>query len=121
MEIAFEQPHTAEQYRHLVQTYSFLVDAEMKLVEDEPSDSYLAERLPALISAVNVIGYLRGQHGVFVDARPPLDFQKELYRNEDAFEGRLAALVRRVEASASAGSYAENLRAYYLNRKGGPR
>lgn len=115
MEIQFQQSTTPGEYRELVQRYSFLVDAEMQRLEESPDTRYLADRLPQLISAVNVIGYLRGQDNMFVEERPPLDFQSALYRNEDAFERRLSALVAKVMSSPSAEEYQAKLKRYYFD------
>ena len=115
MAIEFQQPATADEYRDLVQKYSFLVDAQLKLVEENEDNHYLIGFLPALISAVNVIGYLRGQDNMFIDARPWLDFQTELYRNEDAFEHRLSALISRIMNSANSEEYKNRIQEYYMN------
>lgn len=47
--------------------------------------------VPKLISLVNMIGYLRGQDGAFLDIRPDSEggYQDELYNNENEFEKRL--------------------------------
>lgn len=119
MEIEFTQPASADEYRDLVQWYSYLVDAELIKLEEATDEKTLAERIPHIISAVNVIGYLRGQHNMFIDERPPLDFQSALYKNEDAFEQRMESLISRVTESEFAGIYRNKLRGYYLDFRGG--
>ena len=115
MKIVFQSLTTAEEYCELVQRYAFLVDAEMKLAEETVETSYGSEWLPQCISAVNVIGYLRGQHNMFVEERPQLDFQGAIYHNEDSFERRLALLIAKILQSASAEVYKTKLQEYYVD------
>ncbi|MDB5258880.1 MAG: hypothetical protein JWO73_88 [Candidatus Taylorbacteria bacterium] len=85
---------------NLVNKYSWLVDSELKKVElnikEHPAHLDMnIESLPKLISLVNVIGYLRGQNNAFIEIRPHdvIEYQPELYKNEDAFESRLHAII----------------------------
>ncbi len=92
---------TADEYKNLVSTYSWLVDSELAKIEKiskEHPEAMPVESLPKLISLVNVVGYLRGQDGAFIDVRPDgvADFQNELYENEDSFEKRLHEIIESV-------------------------
>ena len=92
---------TAEEYKDLVSKYSWLVDSELLKIETvikEHPDQANIEALPKLISLVNVVGYLRGQDGAFLDIRPDevTEYQRELYDNEDAFESRLREIIKAV-------------------------
>jgi hypothetical protein len=92
---------TAEEYKDLVSKYSWLVDSELLKIETvikEHPDQANIEALPKLISLVNVVGYLRGQDGAFLDIRPDevTEYQRELYDNEDAFESRLREIIKTI-------------------------
>lgn len=92
---------TAEEYKDLVSKYSWLVDSELIKIETvikEHPDQANIEALPKLISLVNVVGYLRGQDGAFLDIRPDevTEYQRELYDNEDAFESRLREIIKTI-------------------------
>jgi hypothetical protein len=99
----FKDIKTADEYKDLVEKYSWLVDSELKKVEqnirEHPANLDVnIESLPKLISLVNVIGYLRGQGNAFIEVRPDgvAEFQRELYDNEDAFEGRLREIIKAI-------------------------
>lgn len=102
----FSEVKTASEYKELVSKYSWLVDSELKKVEqnikDHPANLEVnIESLPKLISLVNVIGYLRGQGNAFTEVRPEgvTEYQRELYDNEDAFEGRLRDVINTICAN----------------------
>src|SRR6185295_12970749 len=86
------------EYKNLVSRYSWLVDSELALIEKivkKHPEAMPVESLPKLISLVNVVGYLRGQDGAFIDIRPDgvANFQNELYENENSFERRLHQII----------------------------
>ncbi len=123
MSINFKQIKDPEEYLNLVQQYSYLVDKELSAVESRLSEltpEEIAKRLPKFISLVNVIGYLRGQDSVFSETRPEgITFQKDLYANEDNFEGRLQRLIDIVNTDSDATLlHRERLNEYYLESRG---
>ena len=121
-DMELKQPATAEEYMRMVEQFSWLVDRELKDAEKEISDSPRpwqgAGMLPKLISLVNVIGYMRGQDGVFLDSRPfevSTQFQSDLYKNEDSFEGRLNNLIVKVcETSEGVSELKRRIEEYYI-------
>lgn len=111
---------TQEEYKILVEQCLFLVNSEVKKAEsyrDSGNHSDLASRLAVLISLVNFIGYLRGQDNVFLDTRPPFDFQKDLYEQEILFENRLVALIEYVNQSPSAEKAKFVVSQYYMKNR----
>ncbi len=123
MAISFTQMQSSEEYKDLIQKYSYLVDQELSRIESQLSEltpQDVAGVLPKFISAINVIGYLRGQDGMFIEARPgSITFQKDLYENEDAFEERLRKLISYVKKdSKSFLQYRNLLNEYYLEARG---
>lgn len=122
--IQFRSPQNQDEYIDMVERFSGLVDKEMKKTESEENPGRIhaiASRLPALISLVNTIGYLRGQDGVFLDFRPEdmhgSDIQGYLYKNEDEFEKRLQNLIDEVGTSDDASFYRETLERYYITAR----
>ena len=82
----------------------------------------MAQKLPALISMVNVIGQLRGE--AFLDVRPKdlveTNVQGFLYKNEDFFEKRLNVLIKEVCESGENTYYLDRLEGYYLRARSLP-
>ncbi len=119
----YESIKTAEEYINLVKRYSWLVDSELEKVEKTIAKNVKAveiQSLPKLISLVNVIGYLRGQDGAFLEARPDnvANFQKELYANEDAFEHRLDKIIGIISTDPDhAEKYRSILEQYYVRAR----
>ncbi len=120
--INFIQPTTAAEYRTLVEQFSFLVDAELKKFEninsaDEAHTAAL--EAPKLVSLVNTIGYLRGQDNAFLDIRPHevVEYQKELYANEDSFEDRLKELLNKIVAFGKTDIYNFYMNEYYIKSR----
>lgn len=118
-------PKNAGQYIALVERFSGLVDLEFKQVEAfEGKDKlhWVAQKLPALISMVNVIGQLRGE--AFLDVRPKdlveTNVQGFLYKNEDFFEKRLNVLIKEVCESGENTYYLDRLEGYYLRARSLP-
>lgn len=115
---------SSAEYLALVQQYSYLVDHLLSLVEDEMKDGFapqqVVSRLPQLISLVNVIGYFRGQDGMFMDLHElKSQHTSELYKNEDLFEARLWKIIDYVTADeAAAKQYKALLQQYYLQQRG---
>ncbi|HDS11692.1 MAG TPA: hypothetical protein ENN77_02185, partial [Candidatus Wirthbacteria bacterium] len=97
---------SAEDYLDLVKSLASLLDRQFEtweaMAKDDKRLNQLATQMPAIISLVNSIGYLRGQDGVFLDIRPSLPSgQKELYGYEEYFEHKLQNLINRLLDSPS--------------------
>jgi hypothetical protein len=112
-------PKTSEEYFALVEQVVALVDVELIAAESfvESGELHsLINKLPGLISIVNVVGYFRGQDGFFLGVRPSVgDKQKELYGFEDAAEKRLGDLIEHVcKTTENRERYLEHMRMYYL-------
>ncbi len=117
MEINKQEITTAEEYVDFVRKFATLLDKQMRRYEDDLTDQNLinlSRQMPALISAVNTMGYLRGQDGMFLDFRPMTNNQHEFYALEDGFESRLSALVDHVMNSSQKDFYLERLDSYYV-------
>jgi hypothetical protein len=119
-----KQIKNAQEYFDMVNKFAFLADYEFKQVEKKAQEGdfhAVANRLPALISLVNNIGFLRGQDNMFVFVRPKKvsKKQKELYKLEDEFEDRLSQLITGVLNSEYAKVYKSNLKKYYISVRGG--
>lgn len=108
-------PETAEEYHQLVAWYAGLVDVAFSEVEKDSGVLEQVCRVPHLISAVNVLGYLRGQHSLFMESRPDgITYQKELYALEDASEKRLTDLISKLQSEGQQELLTEALTQYYL-------
>lgn len=70
-----------QEYTNFVREFVALLDQQLVIWEESAKDSRelheLARRMPALISLINTVGYLRGQDNVFLDVRPRTENQKE--------------------------------------------
>lgn len=123
MSIVFKKTEKPEEYKDLVEKFSYLVDKELAVLEKRAGDTDIdsvISRMPQLISLVNAIGYLRGQDNVFLDFRPRGlgEVQKELYDNERLFEDRLRALIDFINKSNDLKEYARVLEEYFLKYRG---
>ncbi len=112
-----------EAYRELSFNLNVLVDNTFneaeKLVSEADYDGIIG-RMPALISLTNTIGYLRGQHNLFLDSRekdPTGELTRILRRMEDSFEKRLDALITIIMESSNsehAQKYKAKLELYFV-------
>jgi len=103
-----------QEYEKLFNDFISLVDKQLEYFEkDDVNMDSLARNLPALISLVNTIGYLRGQDGMFLDFRPHTDKQSHFYKQEDVYEKRLVSLIERVLGSNAKDYYLKRLHSYY--------
>ncbi len=121
--IEHKRIETPNEYRDLVAWYTFLLNKEFEMVEQEMefgSPMEIAECIPKLISAVNVVGYLRGQDKMFIVPRPNgIDFQAELYKTEEFYEDRLWKLIDYVNKDEKASrKYRGLLEEYYVKSRG---
>lgn len=104
-------------YKFLVESYYYLVDMELKKAESRMQNGEhesLSFLLPRVMCAVNTIGYLRGQDNVFIDFRPPVSFQRDLYAIEDECNKRLMALLDYIATTQSNQLFIEEKRKYFL-------
>ncbi len=129
MKISLMPTKNVTEYATMVAHYLYLVDRELNWVETHANKTptYVAEALPRLTSMVNVVGYFRGQDGMFHQFRPEFDSDPaayddllgDLYRNEDQFEARLAVLISYVLADAEGSRlYRSAQTRYYLEYRG---
>lgn len=125
MDLSQYIPKTNEEYISMVRVIASLIDTQLRLYEtsvEEGSKSRLYDvilQMPALISLVNTVGYLRGQDGMFLDIRPkPLsEHQKELYSLEHMFEERLYKIIQKLDSSELKDRYIERLNEYFINHR----
>lgn len=112
---------SAEEYTEFVRAFATLLDQQLTLLEGYAKSKEgahdLIQQMPALISLVNTVGYLRGQDGMFLDIRPRTENQKEFYGYEDLFEKRLGALIDFVLSSDEKEYYRERLESYFVKAR----
>ena len=112
---------TSEEYISFVRRFVTLLDTELKFYEDKEKNkkdlSGLARQMPAIISLVNTVGYLRGQDGIFLGTRPSTENQNELRKYEDFFENRLNKLIDILISSDLKKSYQERLESYFVKSR----
>ncbi len=105
-------------YISLFENFTSLVNQQFTQFEDENKEIHeIAKGLPALISLVNTIGYLRGQDGVFLNFRPQTDQQTRFYKVEDEYEARLEKIIQKVMNSTEKAFYEQNLHSYFCQTR----
>jgi meiotically up-regulated gene 157 (Mug157) protein len=123
MEIIRTEFRDGEEYAEFVRKFATMLDKEFesleKYSEDPKQHNKLAERMPALISLVNTVGFLRGQDNVFLGTRPRVDNQEELYGYEDYFEKKLQRLIDILMSSDAKEFYLRRLAQYFVEARGG--
>ncbi len=121
MEIQKKQLSTADEYTKFVREFVTLLDEQLSVWEDRAKNKEnlheLARQMPAIISLVNTIGYLRGQDGMFLDIRPRTQNQSEFYGYEDQFEKRLDQLIDILMDSDEKDFYKERLESYLIKSR----
>lgn len=121
MEINKKMIESAEGYTEFVRAFATLLDQQLTLLEGymnrKEGAHNLIQQMPALISLVNTVGYLRGQDGMFLDIRPSTENQKEFYEYEDLFEKRLSTLIDFVLSSEEKEYYQERLESYFVKAR----
>lgn len=57
---------------------------------------FLLNRIPALVSMVNTLGYLAGRESMFSDIRPEgvIEYQAKIIATSKGFEDRLAQVLQ---------------------------
>ena len=118
MDIQKQQLPTAEEYTKFVREFATLLDKQLSVWEDRAKNKEnlheLARQMPAIISLVNTVGYLRGQDGMFLNIRPRTENQNEFYGYEDLFEKRLDKLIDMLMDSDEKDFYKERLESYLI-------
>lgn len=121
MEINKKVIESAEGYTEFVRAFATLLDQQLTLLEGymngKEGAHNLIQQMPAIISLVNTVGYLRGQDGMFLDIRPSTDNQKEFYEYEDLFEKRLGTLIDFLLQSDEKEYYRERLESYFVKAR----
>jgi hypothetical protein len=121
MEIPNNVITTEEEYVDFVEKFVTLLDKQFTQAESRINDENdilgSINSLPALISLVNTVGYLRGQDGMFLNIRPSVDSQQTLYEYEDHFEARLKSLIVAVMQSNLHGEYKKRLTTYFVEAR----
>lgn len=121
MNIKQKQLSTAEEYTNFVREFVTLLDQQLKVWEECAKNKedlhYLARQMPAIISLVNTVGYLRGQDNVFLDIRPRTENQNEFYEYGDLFENRLYDLIDILMSSDEKQYYLERIESYFVQSR----
>ena len=108
-------------YMDFVEKFVTLLNMQLEIFEQKTIDKddliNLVQSMPALISLVNTVGYLRGQGGMFLEIRSVTASQKQLYSHEDMFEARLNKLIDVVLNSEVEDIYKERLDTYFLKAR----
>ena len=121
MQIPNKEITTSEEYVDFVEKFITLLDKQMTRAESEIGDQLglmsVLSSMPALISLVNTVGYLRGQDGMFINIRPTTENQSTLYEYEDHFEARLKKLIEVVLESNLSAEYKKRLNMYFVQAR----
>jgi hypothetical protein len=121
MDIQKQQLSTADEYTRFVREFATLLDEQFNVWEDRAKNKEklhdLARQMPAIISLVNTVGYLRGQDGMFLDIRPRTENQSEFYGYENLFEKRLNQLIDILMDSGEKEYYKERLESYLIKSR----
>jgi hypothetical protein len=121
MDIQKQQLSTADEYIKFVREFVTLLDEQFSVLEDRAKNKEnlheLAHQMPAIISLVNTVGYLRGQDGMFLGMCPRTENQSELYGYEDLFENRLDQLIDILMDSDEKDFYKERLESYLIKSR----
>lgn len=117
--------HDSAEYLLFAQSFFAMVQSACANAKTEMQASgpdAVIHRMPALISLVNCVGYLRGQDGFFLDDRPKpaSDIQRHLYRMEDEAEKQLNELIELILAADGVKErYKERLTNYFVRSRSG--
>lgn len=121
----FQAIQASAEYLALAQSFFALVENEclrMKLDAQTHGADAVIHQMPALISLVNCVGYLRGQDGMFRHEHPASvgDTQKLLYHMEERVETMLGEIIELILASESTKKqYIERLMNYFVRSRTG--
>jgi len=106
------------EWRQFVEQFVTLLDKEMSTWEEKITDptniTGLIHAMPALISLVNTVGYLRGQDGMF-DMGPEISVAvaHDIINYENAFEERLNNFIDIILQSKEREYYEQRLDSYF--------
>jgi hypothetical protein len=121
IDIKKKELSTGKDYTTFVREFVTLLNKEFNIWEERVKNQEklheLANKMPALISMVNTVGYLRGQDNIFVDIRPYTKNQGEFYNYEDLFEKRLQKLINALSSSKEENRYQERLQKYFIETR----
>ena len=121
MDIKKQRLVTDNEYTKFVREFVTILDEQLSVWEDRAKNKEglhdLARQMPAIISLVNTVGYLRGQDGMFFDIRPHTENQSEFYGYEDLFEKRLDQLIDILMDSDEKDYYKERLESYLIKSR----
>jgi hypothetical protein len=122
-DIRKEEIKTGEEYTKFVREFVTLLDRELSVLEERVEKKEdirnIARRMPAIISLVNTVGYLRGQDNVFLKIRPSTENQREFYNYENLFEDRLNKIIEFLLDSEEKDFYIEILESYLVKVRSG--
>lgn len=118
MNINFKELNSGEEYTDFVRAFTTLLDKQFAICEwrlkEKGGLHDVAYQMPALISMVNTLGYLRGESNMFLDFRPHTDNQDEFYTYEKLFGARLQKLIDLLLASQEKQFYHDQLERYFI-------
>ena len=112
----------AQDYLDTLGKLAFLIDEALRPIEimidgtpEDIDEEFLIVRLPAFVSLINTIGYLRGAESILVDARPPglMEYQKQMLDTEIALEARLSRIFEFFTARGMGDRLRNQLGEYY--------
>ncbi len=110
-----------DDYLDMVGNLAYLVDESLRPLEimiesGQVDEEMMLMRLPAFISLVNTIGYLRGRESIFTDIRPrETAHEQELIREtEKSLENRLSSIIAYIKGTGNAGKASKILSSYFL-------
>jgi hypothetical protein len=119
-----EQIDRINEYIEFAEKFYLMVKKELekweKLSEDENNLRELIHVMPSLISAVNTVGYLRGQDGMFSESKPPIPLIEDMNRlrsNEAECEGKLDELIKTLLSSKEKEYYIGRITSYFVKAR----
>jgi len=119
MELPNHPIKNENEWKQFVEQFVTLLDTEMTRWEEKAKDqTYITElihAMPALISLVNTVGYLRGQDGMFDHLGPEIRHAttQKNYEYEDELESRLNKLIDIILQSKEKDYYTQRLDSYF--------
>lgn len=134
-----KQIKTPDEYVDLAKTLSYLLDNELTKIEKKAKQKdwfYVNDFMPAVISLVNITGYLAGDDGIFRDIHIPFNpkfntyetkngnksnpihdamiiYRHQLVKNRRDFEDRLNKLISGIMKSDISEDYKKTLDRYF--------
>lgn len=114
-----EELFSKDQYMNFVSTFVQLLDRELtkreNILREEKDYTTVIAKMPALISLVNTIAYLRGQDNMFVSVQSQIKDHKKLYAYESFFEKKLQTIIETlISLPDIQASYRNKLEEYFI-------